>query len=254
TLARVLVQHIGYQHNICFPCYRYTSEELSALPLNTATKLPEKLPDAPLPPHHQDYSTASQCTSSSTSVLQPSSASLSTSVTITPPGTGSQQTAETSASDAVRLASITTTKVSQSGMVCSVCYRGRATVKQDKPEPLLQCSHCQGNIHPSCLGMSSEAAEVALTYPWQCLECKTCSVCGDPGGEEEMVFCDHCDRGYHTFCLDMKGIPEGQWLCMECCECAICGTESGRGDRNQWRHEFINNKFLHTLCLDCAKI
>ena len=57
--------------------------------------------------------------------------------------------------------------------------------------------------------MSSEAAEVALTYPWQCLECKTCSVCGDPGGEEEMVFCDHCDRGYHTFCLDMKGIPEG---------------------------------------------
>ncbi|CAI7992879.1 hypothetical protein GBAR_LOCUS1144 [Geodia barretti] len=125
--------------------FMYTSEELSALPLNTATKLPEKLPDAPLPPHHQDYSTASQCTSSSTSVLQPSSASLSTSVTITPPGTGSQQTAETSASDAVRLASITTTKVSQSGMVCSVCYRGRATVKQDKPEPLLQCSHCQGN-------------------------------------------------------------------------------------------------------------
>ena len=64
-------------------------------------------------------------------------------------------------------------------------------------------------VHPSCLGMSSEAAEMALTYSWQCLECKTCSVCGDPGGEEEMVFCDHCDRGYHTFCLDMKGIPEG---------------------------------------------
>ena len=36
-----------------------------------------------------------------------------------------------------------------------------------------------------------------------------CSVCKDPGGEEEMVFCDHCDRGYHTFCLDMSGIPEG---------------------------------------------
>ena len=226
-----------HQHNMCFPCYRYTSEELSALPLNTATKLPEKvsilqhpltfvvkgikyggnlvrclvhhshstwyilgvvlvvflqLPDAPLPPHHQDSSTASQGTSSSTLVLQPSSASLSTFVTTTPPGTGSLQTTETSASDAARLTSITTTKVfthppvtllrvhihvcvgdigrvvklthssneymcnlysyepfldqvSQSGMVCSVCYRGRATVKQDKPEPLLQCSHCQGN-------------------------------------------------------------------------------------------------------------
>ena len=63
--------------------------------------------------------------------------------------------------------------------------------------------------HPSCLGMSKEAGQVASTYGWQCLDCKTCCVCSDPGGEEEMVFCDRCDRGYHTFCVDMKGIPEG---------------------------------------------
>ena len=55
---------------------------------------------------------------------------------------------------------------------------------------------------------------MAATYPWQCLDCKTCCVCSDPGGEEEMVFCDHCDRGYHTFCLDMKGIPEGVYVYM----------------------------------------
>ena len=50
---------------------------------------------------------------------------------------------------------------------------------------------------------------MASTYSWQCLDCKTCCVCSDPGGEEEMVFCDRCDRGYHTFCVDMRGIPEG---------------------------------------------
>ena len=43
THTRALVQHIGYQHTMCFPCYRYTPEELSALPLDTATKLPEKV-------------------------------------------------------------------------------------------------------------------------------------------------------------------------------------------------------------------
>ena len=42
------------------------------------------------------------------------------------------------------LLNVSLMQVSQSGMVCSVCYRGRASVK-DKPEPLLQCSHCHGN-------------------------------------------------------------------------------------------------------------
>ena len=59
---------------------------------------------------------------------------------------------------------------------------------------------------------------MASTYSWQCLDCKTCCVCSDPGGEEEMVFCDRCDRGYHTFCVDMRGIPEGGLLeCVYIC-------------------------------------
>ena len=74
---------------------------------------------------------------------------------------------------------------------------------------LLFSSSSFSSAHPSCLGMSQEAGQVASTYSWQCLDCKTCCVCSDPGGEEEMVFCDRCDRGYHTFCVDMRGIPEG---------------------------------------------
>lgn len=48
------------------------------------------------------------------------------------------------------------------------------------------------------------------TYPWQCMECKTCIVCGQPHHEEEMMFCDVCDRGYHTFCVGLRAIPSGK--------------------------------------------
>lgn len=47
------------------------------------------------------------------------------------------------------------------------------------------------------------------TYPWQCMECKTCIICGQPHHEEEMMFCDVCDRGYHTFCVGLDAIPSG---------------------------------------------
>ena len=37
--------------------------------------------------------------------------------------------------------------------------------------------------HPSCLDMNEPMVEVIETYPWQCMECKTCFHCGDPTHE-----------------------------------------------------------------------
>lgn len=65
--------------------------------------------------------------------------------------------------------------------------------------------------HPSCMGMAQQAAVVARSYDWQCLDCKTCQVCGAPDQEEKMVFCDECDRGYHSFCVGLANIPTGKW-------------------------------------------
>ena len=31
-----------------------------------------------------------------------------------------------------------------------------------------------------------------------------------------MMFCDKCDRGYHTFCVGLKSIPNGPWKCQSC--------------------------------------
>ena len=49
-------------------------------------------------------------------------------------------------------------------------------------------------------------------YPWQCLECKTCQLCSNPDREDQMMCCDECDRGYHSFCVGLSEIPAGQWM------------------------------------------
>ena len=64
---------------------------------------------------------------------------------------------------------------------------------------------------------------VAPTYAWQCLDCKVCSVCRSPTHEELLLMCDHCDRGFHTFCVGLAALPEGHWECTACANCASCG-------------------------------
>ncbi|TSK42116.1 PHD finger protein 10 [Bagarius yarrelli] len=100
--------------------------------------------------------------------------------------------------------------------ICGICQKGKESNKKGKPEALIHCSQCQNSGHPSCLDMSAELVALIKTYPWQCMECKTCTVCEQPHHEEEMMFCDKCDRGFHTFCVGMELIPLGCWVC-DCC-------------------------------------
>ena len=56
------------------------------------------------------------------------------------------------------------------------------------------------------------------TYRWQCIECKSCHFCGTSENDDQLLFCDDCDRGYHMYCLHppLKNPPEGivyiKWL------------------------------------------
>lgn len=45
-----------------------------------------------------------------------------------------------------------------------------------------------------------------------------CVACGRVDGEDRMLLCDGCDRGYHTHCLvpRLDVIPENEWFCYEC--------------------------------------
>ncbi|GER28061.1 acyl-CoA N-acyltransferase [Striga asiatica] len=49
-----------------------------------------------------------------------------------------------------------------------------------------------------------------------------CSVCHYGG---ELVLCDQCPSSFHTQCLGLKEVPEGDWFCRSCC-CQICGQNT----------------------------
>ncbi|XP_041353041.1 dentin sialophosphoprotein-like [Gigantopelta aegis] len=103
--------------------------------------------------------------------------------------------------------------------LCRICKEAvlpaprRNSLPQDT---LIKCSECGATGHPSCLDLPKKMIAVIKTYPWQCMECKTCVECLDPFDEDKMMFCDRCDRGYHTFCVGLKAIPTGRWECRSC--------------------------------------
>jgi hypothetical protein len=45
-----------------------------------------------------------------------------------------------------------------------------------------------------------------------------CEACGAGDRDEELLLCDLCDRGRHTFCLRpiLAAVPLGPWLCPDC--------------------------------------
>ena len=61
------------------------------------------------------------------------------------------------------------------------------------------CELCAG--HPSCLQFTKNMMVSVRKYPWQCIECKTCTLCGTSENDDKLLFCDDCDRGYHMYCL-----------------------------------------------------
>ncbi|XP_069494712.1 zinc finger protein DPF3 isoform X2 [Ambystoma mexicanum] len=92
--------------------------------------------------------------------------------------------------------------------------------KSGQPEELVSCSDCGRSGHPTCLQFTGNMTEAVKTYQWQCIECKSCSLCGTSENDEKLLFCDDCDRGYHMYCLDppMSEPPEGSWSCHLCLE------------------------------------
>ena len=47
-----------------------------------------------------------------------------------------------------------------------------------------------------------------------------CRVCNSKDDEDEMLLCDGCDAGYHTYCSQppIEDVPEGDWFCPNCPE------------------------------------
>ncbi|WKX98805.1 hypothetical protein Q1695_014024 [Nippostrongylus brasiliensis] len=96
-------------------------------------------------------------------------------------------------------------------------------------EVLVKCVSCPLQSHSSCLDMSDEMATHVATYAWQCIDCKRCSVCSLGDHEEAMMFCDKCDRGFHTYCIGLTEAPQGTWICKQYCDPEGATGAGGRG-------------------------
>jgi len=100
--------------------------------------------------------------------------------------------------------------------VCGICQNDETCNKNGKREEMIKCTQCDNHGHPSCLDMTDDLVKVLKTYNWQCMECKTCTICSQPHREDLLMFCDRCDRGYHTYCVSLRAIPSGVWVCSRC--------------------------------------
>ncbi|XP_075213329.1 zinc finger protein ubi-d4-like isoform X3 [Lycorma delicatula] len=102
---------------------------------------------------------------------------------------------------------------------CDFCL-GDAVVnkKSGQPEELVSCSDCGRSGHPTCLQFTANMIISVRKYRWQCIECKCCSICGNSDNDDQLLFCDDCDRGYHMYCLapPLSSPPEGSWSCRLC--------------------------------------
>ncbi|KAF5020754.1 hypothetical protein F66182_7214 [Fusarium sp. NRRL 66182] len=43
-----------------------------------------------------------------------------------------------------------------------------------------------------------------------------CPICNSSEREDVLLLCDSCDAAYHTHCIGLDDIPDGEWYCMEC--------------------------------------
>ncbi|KAI8853791.1 hypothetical protein BC829DRAFT_486560 [Chytridium lagenaria] len=164
---------------------------------------------------------------------------------------------------------------------CCLCHKssppnilpdGKQGHPPTDPKMLLRCANCSLGHHLRCADLTTPAMVAKVqSYPWNCGNCKLCSLCKEAGDEEKLLLCDTCDRGYHTYCLkpEMDGLPKGNWLCPECAVCISCGRQPEPGKPTsdaEWRHvstppgpdEFrltgSMEIYLCTYCLTCHEM
>ncbi|XP_072030944.1 zinc finger protein ubi-d4-like isoform X2 [Amphiura filiformis] len=101
---------------------------------------------------------------------------------------------------------------------CDFCLGDAAKNKSGDPEDMVSCAECGHSGHPSCLQFTPSITAKVRSYRWQCIECKSCHLCGTSDNDDQLLFCDDCDRGYHMYCLTppISSPPEGSWSCELC--------------------------------------
>ncbi len=43
-----------------------------------------------------------------------------------------------------------------------------------------------------------------------------CQVCEEDDNEDVLMYCDHCNRLFHSYCVGLQEVPVGHWFCDDC--------------------------------------
>lgn len=97
------------------------------------------------------------------------------------------------------------------------CFR--RNVRVDKDPDLLECRACRRTFHAKCSDPPLNSSLVKR-FPWYCLECKTCAMCGKVKDDTHIFMCEACDRGFHTKCA--KITSPSAFYCADCSMCSGC--------------------------------
>jgi len=142
------------------------------------------------------------------------------SYTVSPkPSSSSSLTSSTPAPSAADTALPGGTKRKENSKYCDFCLGDEMENKKTgHKEELVLCADCGRSGHPTCLQFTANMIISVRKYPWQCIECKSCGLCGTSDNDDQLLFCDDCDRGYHMYCLNppLSEPPEGSWSCHLC--------------------------------------
>lgn len=99
-------------------------------------------------------------------------------------------------------------------MICSMCG------KDERWGHFVYCSKCRRYGHAECLELSAKVLSAIRSYDWRCMDCKVCVICStqdaEANDEDNLLFCDYCDRGYHLNCVGLEKVPRGTWACPDC--------------------------------------
>ena len=55
-----------------------------------------------------------------------------------------------------------------------------------------------------------------LEVPEEDDEDQPCQACGEDDNEDVLMYCDACQKLWHTYCVDLQEVPHGHWFCDHC--------------------------------------
>ena len=70
---------------------------------------------------------------------------------------------------------------------CDFCLGDAAENKKtSQPEELVSCAECGRSGHPTCLQFTENMIVSVKEYPWQCIECKCCTLCHTSDNDDQV--------------------------------------------------------------------